>query len=122
METASTIAPCTQHMRALNRANEVRLARAGLKRSVARGEILVADVILDSPWEAVSMSVSDLLMSQRRWGRTRCRKFLAGVAMSETKTVGSMTERQRNALAAMLKAEAGEPRASGARELSLSAA
>jgi len=89
-------------MRALERANKVRLARAELKRRVASGELGVAEVILECPWEADSMAVSDLLMSQRRWGQTRCRKFLAQVPMSEQKTVGSMTERQRRTLAAML--------------------
>jgi hypothetical protein len=91
-------------MRALERANKVRLARAELKRRVASGELDVAEVILDCPWEADSMAVSDLLMSQRRWGQTRCRKFLAQIPMSEQKTVGSMTERQRRTLAAMLSA------------------
>ena len=91
-------------MRALERANEVRLARAALKRRVAMGEIDVAGVILDCPWEADSMAVADLLMSQRRWGQTRCRKFLAQIPMSEKKTVGSMTDRQRRTLAAMLTA------------------
>ena len=89
-------------MRALKRANEVRLARAELKRRVAVGEIEAADVILDCPWEAQSMAVADLLMSQRRWGQTRCRKFLAQIPMSEKKTIGSMTDRQRRTLAAML--------------------
>lgn len=93
-----------QYMRALQRANEVRLARADLKRRVASGEIGVAEVILECPWEAESMAVADLLMSQRRWGQTRCRKFLAQIQMSEKKTLGSMTERQRRTLAAMLSA------------------
>src|ERR1039457_7552528 len=103
MNATATIAPAgPQHMRALERANKVRLARAGLKRRVAGGQIHVAEVILDSPWEAESMAVADLLMSQRRWGQTRCRKFLAQIPMSEKKTVGSMTDRQRRTLAAML--------------------
>lgn len=103
MNATATIAPAgPQHMRALERANKVRLARAELKRRVAGGEIDVAEVILECPWEAESMAVADLLMSQRRWGRTRCRKILAEIPLSETKTVGSMTDRQRRALAAML--------------------
>jgi hypothetical protein len=103
MNATATIAPAgPQHMRALERANKVRLARAELKRRVASGELGVAEVILDCPWEAQSMAVADLLMSQRRWGQTRCRKFLAQIPMSEQKTVGSMTERQRRTLAAML--------------------
>src|ERR1700691_2683325 len=103
MNATATIAPAgPQHMRALERANQVRLARAELKRRVASGEIGVAEVILECPWEADSMAVSDLLMSQRRWGQTRCRKFLAQIPMSEQKTVGSMTERQRRTPASML--------------------
>jgi hypothetical protein len=103
MNAAATIAPAPQHLRALARANEVRLARAELKRQVADGEISAAHVILDCPWEAASMTVSDLLTSQRRWGSTRCRKLLQSIPMSENKTVGSMTERQRQALAGLLE-------------------
>jgi hypothetical protein len=89
-------------MRALAQANRVRLARAELKRQVADGEISVAEIVLECPWEAESMAIADLLMSQHRWGRTRCRRFLAAIPMSETKTIGTMTERQRHALAALL--------------------
>jgi hypothetical protein len=89
-------------MRALERANQVRLARAELKRRIATGHVDVAGVILECPWEADSMAVGDLLVSQRRWGQTRCRKFLSQIPMSEKKTVGSMTERQRRSLAALL--------------------
>ena len=103
MNATATVAPAgPQYMRALERANQVRLARAELKRRVASNEVEVAEVILDCPWEAESMAVADLLMSQRRWGQTRCRKFLAQIPMSEKKTIGSMTDRQRRTLAAML--------------------
>jgi hypothetical protein len=98
----ATMAPAPQHMRALARANEVRLARAELKRRIGHGDLAVAEVVLTSPWEAESMTISDLLMSQRRWGSTRCRKLLQTIPMSENKTIGSMTERQRQALAALL--------------------
>src|SRR5437660_5050965 len=101
----ATMAPAgPQYMRALERANQVRLARAELKRRVAVGEVDVADVILECPWEADSMAVADLLMSQRRWGQTRCRKFLSQIPMTELKTIGSMTVRQRTALAELLRA------------------
>ena len=101
---ASSLAPPPpQHMRALERANAVRLARAELKRKVAMDQIDVAAVVLNCPWEAESMAVADLLMSQRRWGQTRCRKFLAQIPMSERKTIGSMTDRQRRTLAVMLR-------------------
>ena len=96
-----------QHMQALERANAVRLARADLKRRVAEGDLSAADVVLESPWEARSMTIADLLTSQCRWGSTRCRRFLQSVPMSEQKTIGSMTERQREALAVQLRSQTG---------------
>ncbi|MGI9098744.1 MAG: hypothetical protein ACR2H2_09700 [Solirubrobacteraceae bacterium] len=101
-DATATLVPAPQHMQALQRANEVRLARADLKRRVAEGAIGVGEVILTCPWEAASMTIAELLVSQRRWGTTRCRKFLAAIGMPETKTIGSMTERQRRALATMV--------------------
>ena len=108
---AATVSSGPQHMLALERANRVRLARAALKRKIAAGELDAAEVILTCPWETESMSVSELLMSQRRWGRTRCRKFLMSIGLSETKTVSSLTERQRLTLAALLNTKAQAARA-----------
>lgn len=108
MNATATISPghetgaAPQHLVALQRANEVRLARAELKRRIGAGEITVGDVVLSTPWEAASMTVAHLLMSQKRWGRTRCRKFLSAIPLTETKTVGSLTERQRHAVSQAL--------------------
>jgi len=123
--TTATAPTAPQHLQALRQANRVRLARAELKRQVAEGERSVADVVLECPWETESMPIGDLLMSQHRWGRTRCRRFLAAVSMVETKPLGSMTDRQRRALVARLSGEdgpgspfdayAGEPAWPGAR-------
>src|SRR3954470_14126969 len=110
MGTTAT-APAPQHMRALAQANRVRLARAELKRMVAEGEATVAEIVLKCPWEAESMAIADLLMSQHRWGHSRCRRFLTSISMTETKTIGSMTERQRNELAARLRGDHHEPHA-----------
>jgi hypothetical protein len=104
MPHAATTAPGPQHLRALARANEVRLARADLKRRVLDQEVSVAEIVLDPPTEAENMTLADLLMSQKRWGDMRCRKFLAAIPMSEAKTVGAMTERQRRAVAESLEA------------------
>jgi hypothetical protein len=93
-----------QHLRALARANRVRLARAELKRQIAGEEISASQVILDCPWEAASMQISDLLMCQRRWGRARCRRLLVSLGVPENKQIGTLTQRQRGALAAMLGA------------------
>jgi predicted DNA binding protein len=48
------------------------------------------------------MAVYDLPMSQRRWGASRSRKALAVLPLSDRKTVGSLTDRQRQVLAAAL--------------------
>ena len=84
MNATATIAPAPQHMQALQRANA---GATGARRPQAAGrrrEITAAEVILESPWEAEAMTVADLLTSQRRWGSTRCRRFLQAIPMSET--------------------------------------
>ena len=48
------------------------------------------------------MPVAQLLASQRGWGEARSRAFLAQVAVREDKSIGSLTERQRRAVAALL--------------------
>jgi hypothetical protein len=100
---ATTAAPALpQHLQALKRANEVRMARSALKRSISAGGVSIHEVILGCPWEVDSMTIDELLQCQRRWGTTRTRKFLAGIGMPETKTIGSMTERQRFMLATLI--------------------
>jgi len=98
-----------QHLRALEHANRVRLARAQMKRQVAAGELSAAEVVLSCPWQANSMDISDLLMSQKRWGRARCRRVLLSISVPENKKIGTLTERQRVALAAVLRAKGTAP-------------
>ena len=98
-----------QHLRALQHANRVRLARAGMKRLIAAGDLAVADVVLSCPWQAYSMEVGDLLMSQKRWGLARCRRLLVSIGVPENKAVGTLTERQRLALARALDARERPP-------------
>jgi hypothetical protein len=100
--TTASARQLPQHMQALARANRVRLARAELKRSIGRGEVAVAEVIRECPWETESMTLAELLTSQRRWGRTRARKLLQAVALSENKKLGTLTPRQRALLASAL--------------------
>jgi hypothetical protein len=102
MTDIATITPEPQRMRALERANEIRLARARLKREIAHGHISAAYVILELPSEARNWSVGELLMSQRRWGSTRARKLLVSLHISEKRRIGELTDRQRRVLAAQL--------------------
>jgi hypothetical protein len=109
-DTAMPGAAPPQHLRALEHANRVRLARADLKRRIAAQQATAADVVLNCPWEAASMEISDVLMAQRRWGRARCRRLLLSLGLPENKQVGTLTTRQRQALAALLTAKTGASR------------
>jgi hypothetical protein len=106
--TAATIAPAAQHLRALQIANEVRVARAALKRSIRAGEHDPAEVVLTCPWMAETMSVGELLRSQRRWGRARAQKLLSAAGLRETKTLSALTQRQRIALSDLLSGARGK--------------
>jgi hypothetical protein len=81
----------------------VRLARAELKRSIGRGDVPVSRVITECPWEAQTMTLSELLRSQARWGRTRTRKLLSSVGLNENKRLETLTERQRMLLVSQLR-------------------
>jgi hypothetical protein len=93
-------------MDALERANEVRLARPALRREVGDGVLSLADALLDP--RAASMTVYDLLVCQHRCGPGRAGKALQGAAeelwqacegpFTATRLVGDLTERERAAL------------------------
>jgi len=91
-----------QRHEALRQANMVREARAKLKQRIAGGEVRAADVVVSGRWELNSMPIETLLTSQRGWGQGRCAEFLKRTQIRETKTIGSMTERQRALVATVL--------------------
>ena len=61
------------------------------------------------------MELSDLLMSQRRWGRARCRRLLLSLGLPENKHIGTLTPRQRRALVEVLSTKASSTAAPVAR-------
>jgi hypothetical protein len=91
-----------QHVQALERANDVRRARAALKRSIADGRTDVSEVLLAPPSIVAKMALGELLMSQKGWGHVRSERFLRSAGLTEVKTLGNLTERQRYSLAALL--------------------
>jgi hypothetical protein len=91
-----------QRLRALELANDVRRARASLKRQIAAGTISAASCLLDPPKAAQGCAVAEILLSQRGWGRVKCAKFLVQNEIAERKTVGDLTDRQRDRLAGEL--------------------
>ena len=119
MEAATTVAPAPvadmpmlrrtrppQHMEALAHANEIRLARAALKRSIKAGRTSAAEIVRKCPDEVSTMTISELLCSQQRWGRARARKFLSPLAVNENRELGKLTERQRGEMARRLELRA----------------
>ena len=104
MAQTTGVALAPQCLQALERANDVRLARAQLKRRVKAGGLAAAEVVLTSPWQTRTMSVAELLMSQRGWGRVRTRRLLLSLAVPENKQIATLSERQRLAIAAVLTA------------------
>lgn len=106
MSAVSATAP--QHLHALARANEIRLARASTKRAIAAGELSVAQVLTELPAEVERMEIGELVSCQRRWGGQRTRRLLSTVPVVETKLVGTLTERQRRAIADALTSLRGD--------------
>jgi hypothetical protein len=106
MTTSTAFATDSQRLRALARANEVRHARAELKRRIAEGDISAAEIVRESPLEARRWPVAELLISQPKWGRVKCRTFLSRNQISELKAIGNLTARQRRSLAAQLELSA----------------
>jgi hypothetical protein len=95
----------SQCMQALARANQVRLARAALKREIGAGRRSVIDTVIERSWEVESMTLCELLRSQRRWGRARARKLLTSIGLSEGKRLGTLTDRQVGILVRALQAK-----------------
>jgi hypothetical protein len=108
MYGTATVESPAQHMRALEEANRVRLARSNLKRRIGRGELTVDEVIERCPWEARTMAIAELLRSQHRWGGARCRRFLNLAQIPERKQIGSLTPRQREILVRCLSRADGD--------------
>ena len=89
-----------QRMDALKRANDVRVRRARLKKDLKDGRVRI-ETILGNPPEYVSTAkVIDILMAVPKFGRVKAARFLNTCRISQSKTVGGLSDRQRAELAA----------------------
>ena len=109
----------SQHMRALARANEVRYARADMKRELgAIGPMsascrALADALElsdpESPGYAAYLHKVTCL-EYLKWGRsvgvTRAKQILEQAVVGPTRTIGDLTRRERTSLASALRAVA----------------
>jgi hypothetical protein len=84
-----------QRMDALKRANDIRVKRARLKKDLKDGRVLI-DQILQAPPEYVETAkVVDILMAVPKFGRVKAARFLNQCRISQSKTVGGLSDRQR---------------------------
>lgn len=90
-------------MKALNRANEIRTARAQLKRDLKAGKVKVEQLLLDPPEYLLSAKTIDMLLAVPKFGRVKANKILNNCRISPSKTIGGLSERQRGELVILLR-------------------
>jgi hypothetical protein len=92
-----------QRMDALRRANEIRTLRAQLKRDLKSGAVSITAVIADPPEWVQSAKVFDMLMAVPKYGKVKTTRFLNACRISQGKTIGGLSDRQRAELVEMLE-------------------
>ena len=96
-----------QRMDALKKANEIRAERSRLKKGIKSGDIDIIDVLENPPEYLMTAKVMDLVLVVPKYGRVKATRVLTKCRISQSKTVGGLSERQRNELIAMLRARNG---------------
>jgi hypothetical protein len=89
-----------QRMDALERANHVRSKRAALKTDLKHGTVTIASVLRDPPAYLQTAKVVDVLMAAPKCGRVKSARIMEQCRVSQSKTVGGLSERQRTELLA----------------------
>ena len=92
-----------QRMIALTRANEIRTKRAQLKRDLKAGRIAIHELLMEPPTYVETAKVFDLLLAVPKYGRVKANKVLTQCRISPSKTIGGLSERQRNELVSYLR-------------------
>ena len=87
-----------QRMEALQRANDVRVRRAQLKRDLKAGRESIETILLAPPEWVETAKVFDMLMAVPKFGRVKAARLLNQCRISQSKTVGGLSERQRTEL------------------------
>jgi hypothetical protein len=90
-----------QRMEALKRANDIRVRRAQLKKDLKDGRVQIDDVLLDPPEWVETAKVFDMLMAVPKLGRVKAARLLNSCRISQSKTVGGLSERQRAELVSL---------------------
>ena len=93
----------TQRKEALKRANEIRTLRARLKRDIEAGRTQIHGLLLDPPEYLLTAKVADLLLKVPKYGRVKVNRALNHCRISPSKTIGGLSERQRNELVSYMR-------------------
>lgn len=93
----------TQRMDALKRANQIRTKRARLKRDLKAGRAQIQTLLLNPPEYLLTAKVFDLLLAVPKYGRVKANRILTQCRISPSKTIGGLSERQRNELVSYLR-------------------
>ena len=102
-QTAAPERSLVQRMDALQRANEIRTKRAQLKRDLKAGRHSIHQLLLHPPDYVETAKVVDMLLVVPKYGRVKVDKILRQCKISPSKTVGGLSERQRNELVGLLR-------------------
>ena len=102
-QTAAPERSLVQRMDALQRANEIRTKRAQLKRDLKAGRRSIHQLLLQPPEFVETAKVVDMLLAVPKFGRVKVDKILRQCKISPSKTVGGLSERQRNELVGLLR-------------------
>ena len=102
--TQAPLRSLDQRMEALRRANAVRVERARLKRELKAGDVSAREVLTRPPEYLMTAKVFDVLLSLPKFGRVKATRCLNQCRISQSKTVGGLSERQRDELVALLGA------------------
>jgi len=87
-----------QRMAALERANGIRSARAQLKRDLKAGRARITELLSSPPEYVLTAKVFDMLLAVPKYGRVKANRVLNQCRISPAKTIGGLSERQRDEL------------------------
>jgi len=93
----------TPALRALERANVVRTKRAQLKRNLKAGHESIHTLLLEPPDYVETANVFDLLLAVPNYGSVKVNKVLTQCRISSSRTIGGLSQRQRDELVALLR-------------------
>src|SRR5918911_3845488 len=92
-----------QRMEALQRANDIRVKRAQLKRDLKDGQANIEKILEKPPDYVATAKVFDILMAVPKFGRVKATRFLTQARISQSKTVGGLSDRQRAELIGLFR-------------------